>query len=1106
MTRFKNNLEALEKISKKMERLEQQKSDVELSLSDTQKRLRHRHVLAPKTQRRLTSLSERLKTKGKNLKEKIKQMRRSFDKRRGKMAKAARTPNVRWLDGRTAVLSYELAQPLFIFPAESLYDYIRGKAEMLWKSGKKRREAKGKRLMGIQLVFVGDPTEDGQQEYPLTVSTFEEIPEMVGRVANKHMAKEKDGKKKFESPTEIFLVRIEFLVTSPSAEGGCRSKKAKKLVMVSNQECWEMRTPKSSNNNCGIGCLVLHKQLSKPSEKVPRPHVIRSRLGIKKGEKLKPEELLPIAKDLGYKGFKVMDETYKIREIGAKDEKGPTLWLCGEHYWLAEEVTKERKEESMNECANCGVKYKKLHAESTCIRRQGFRAHAFLRKEYVIIHKGKVEKDFWGIFFDIETINERFSDSEVMTKKREDGTSYTEAEGILKPYAIGWLDNKENVYQMAKGKQCMDNFMAMVKNVKCVGEGRKRQKPTYVGFNNSGFDNQFLLRGLLKHEIQPTRLIINNGRIICLEWENGRVFDLCNFVMCSLKSACKSFDVPKELSKGDFDHTKIESWEDVRRYEREWKPYLENDVLALEEIFKRFQKGMERDFGVSPSQYITLPQMSYSIWTSTLEKLIELPSEEKIEFINRAVYGGRCQPFQKGYVSGSYMDVMEDWNRVRQKYERLKKSYGDNKRGLKVAVKKDREFDRMRWWYDIVYKRRDFVFAADAKSLYPSSFVGVPEINVKVRYPIGESTWSSKPKMVFEKGYLGIFEITWKSPKNQYLPVLPTKTAFGLEWKLGEGRGFYTNVDINSAIECGYKVKFVGDCLYYKKSSSTIFTSYIQKVFKGKQKAEEEGDSVKRTIHKLLANSLYGKVLANAPKDTTSIIRNSNELLEFYTSHHLKNFSMLEGENSNHIVVSGVPHENVKKSRKPKSLGAFVLSYSRKIMLEYFKGLSEDLSDIDHCYTTDTDSIYTDGEGYDILMKKKYIQEGKLGLLTNDEDDNGLVLKMKCLAPKMYSKVVINDLGVVEVVMKCKGIANKLLEEDWYWKEEEHKVSWCGIKRAGRHLTKKQRARGVKAFDMLSQFYSRTFQPEWSKMTLVDNVFVPKGYQGERYEVSEPQK
>jgi len=194
--------------------------------------------------------------------------------------------------------------------------------------------------------------------------------------------------------------------------------------------------------------------------------------------------------------------------------------------------------------------------------------------------------------------------------------------------------------------------------------------------------------------------------------------------------------------------------------------------------------------------------MGYTIWQNLNDKIIEIPKDlEKMDFIAKAVYGGRCYPHQQVYKSSMYDDV---------KAGKLK--YAD-------VIKS---------------KSKDFIFNADASSLYPASMSGFD--HMKVKYPIGYSRWSEDPKKEFKAGLMGFYEVDFVAPKDIRIPILPRRKVvneqnIGVVWSLEDGSGIYTSVDIKNAIEVGYKVKFKGKALVYDESGD-VFSAYIKKFYK----------------------------------------------------------------------------------------------------------------------------------------------------------------------------------------------------------------------------------------------------------------------------------
>jgi len=231
---------------------------------------------------------------------------------------------------------------------------------------------------------------------------------------------------------------------------------------------------------------------------------------------------------------------------------------------------------------------------------------------------------------------------------------------------------------------------------------------------------------------------------------------------------------------------------------------------------------------------------------------------------------------------------------------------------------------------------KDFIFNADASSLYPASMSGFD--HMKVEYPIGHSRWSDEPEKEWDAKKIGFYEIEYEPPTDIRIPVLPRRLLekernIGVTWSLEPGTGIYTSIDILNAFDAGYKVNFIGKALVYDESGD-VFSKYIKKFYKLKGKAEKDGNDSMRNIAKLLLNSLYGKMLM-APIDRhTEIINNAVDLEKFLFEYDLHDYFIINDDKV--LMIGQVRGERrVEKITKPRQLGAFVTAYSRRIMLFY---------------------------------------------------------------------------------------------------------------------------------------------------------------------------
>jgi len=347
-------------------------------------------------------------------------------------------------------------------------------------------------------------------------------------------------------------------------------------------------------------------------------------------------------------------------------------------------------------------------------------------------------------------------------------------------------------------------------------------------------------------------LILSNGAILSfkfgVEGKENKVFDLYRFIISSLDKACQDYKI--ENKKLKFDVLKIQSWDLAEKYRNEVEPYLKYDVLSLSELFFTFNDYIYKNDNVNITKYVTLSNMSYSLWQKTLTELVEIPDTDKYTFVKRGTYGAKCYPSQKEFKSEHYDDIINK----KMTYEQL-------------------------------IKTKKYLFNADAKSLYPASMAGFELLEVK--YPVGKSRFSEYPKKEFDKGKCRLYEVFFICPKDIVTPILPRKSIRGgLEWSLLDGTGVYTNIDIINAVSVGYKVEFINKCLVWDKTGN-VFKTYVDKYYKMKTDADIEKNSVKRSIAKLMLNAMYGKTLQRAIYDTTEIICDYNRLLNFFKDYEI---------------------------------------------------------------------------------------------------------------------------------------------------------------------------------------------------------------------------
>jgi hypothetical protein len=170
------------------------------------------------------------------------------------------------------------------------------------------------------------------------------------------------------------------------------------------------------------------------------------------------------------------------------------------------------------------------------------------------------------------------------------------------------------------------------------------------------------MNGLIKRGAVVYDMIMNNGRLMSFSYHVGKkspnkVFDLYLFTMQSLDSACKGFKIENQKSK--FEHSKMKTWANVHEFRHEVEPYLKLDVMGLKELFETFNDVIYDIEKTNITKFLTTSHLAYSIWARGLDKVVEIPKcLEKSAFIGKAVFGGRCVPHQKSYVSKMFPEVL----------------------------------------------------------------------------------------------------------------------------------------------------------------------------------------------------------------------------------------------------------------------------------------------------------------------------------------------------------------------------------------------------------------------------------------------------------------
>jgi len=916
-----------------------------------------------------------------------------------------------------------------------------------------------------------------------------------------------------------------FVVDKYETRGGCDSRIHKMAP-----QCFEkddvryqmsFESVKTTHNNCSIQ-TILHGLKLQGFEK----HCTKYAKSIKKscfpdkdvdGE-ISIHELDEIAKYMNV-SLEVYMKGKIVKKIEIPDTPLIQMNLMGSHYYY---ISKIEIEKEPQKCKQCFKMFRCTPEEHKKFCRPNYMQRHFCKRRLIMRKSksrcaGQMDK---VLLYDLETVPIR---------------------GKHFPYACCWYVNKKYYVRYADSMDddVMSDMIQMMLKLKGY---------SIVAYNGSGFDNLILMDKISKMDGVYVKNFIQTGQSILtasfeyrseatnakrnkqIEKERNSIideamgeygvepsdsyvqkqmipfmkkldkssvddntlWDLCRFTLCTLKKACRSFDVPKKYCKIDFDATRVRCWDDVVKYRDIVEPYVKNDVASMRCIMKKFMDEIWTEFRINPLKCVTLSHMSFNIWTTTFPETadIEIPDKDQYLFISKAKAGGRCYPVASQYISKVYtrianemkkatVDELKDYiakheTRMNSGLDKTKRLDSDdlkkaiqNKINKYIGIKKQIELDgesiaenlneyfiipkhtdgKPDFSFDDLVKCGEYLKNLDVTSLYPT-------VMEKFEFPIGTPKWVDKHEVGDFKDH-GIYTVKYEAPKKCYHARLHKKENGKLMWDMRDGEGVFAGVDLNDAVDIGYKIKPSGKALVWNKSAD-LFGEYIRTCFDMKSKAKIEGNKGKYQISKILMNALYGKMLQRPITRGQKFCCDEDDVFEFMQEHDVTNWTSL----GNQIVLSGEkPLVLLTDSiTKPAHLGVFILAYSRRWMWNIFIAIDPTIQSMIFTYS-DTDSAHVRAEH---IPKLKEFMGDELGELNNDYDDDGLIIREENLAPKLYCTFRYTPDDLIVCCMKAKGIRlsdsvtkKELLQPDHYMERKKEEIRYSSLKKYGLNGGKK---------------------------------------------------
>lgn len=505
--------------------------------------------------------------------------------------------------------------------------------------------------------------------------------------------------------------------------------------------------------------------------------------------------------------------------------------------------------------------------------------------------------------------------------------------------------------------------------------------------NMGGFDSYFFLNSVLKlYEITP---IMKDSRFISLtvavkqnkfygevgvkqkKIKTFKILDSFNLLPKSLRSLAEIFKLP--IQKGHFPFellnllnlnyignmpdrkyfTYLTETEYCEQNAKFWSLkenlliYLKKDVIVLRLIVIEFQKFIFEHFNVDITKSSTMSGLALKIirtnfFDSAKDKLIILDS--KLESLFRTAYfGGRVEVFRPILHNGNGYDI---------------------------------------------------------NGLYPS-------IMAKLPMPGGSMKHFRFIKPVdFNYDFFGLVYVSIKTPENLYNPVLP----FRLENKsviypIGSFTGWYTTVDIVTALSRGYEVKVFE--LYQFEQIEGMFKGFVD--YLNNLKINSTG--IGAHIAKMIQNFGFGKLGAHEYNAKVELVsaHEADIISSQYTVLYQK-----ELPGSQEMIVY-VKNSGAEKALENKTNNQQTSLITAMFLTAAGRGINAYLLDSASIYAyTDTDSFFIAGEYPAELIDPKEL--GKLKLVYSNFKE------AKFVAPKVYG--ITNQDGTF--INKAKGLGPHL--------------------------------------------------------------------------------
>lgn len=260
-----------------------------------------------------------------------------------------------------------------------------------------------------------------------------------------------------------------------------------------------------------------------------------------------------------------------------------------------------------------------------------------------------------------------------------------------------------------------------------------------------------------------------------------------------------------------------------------------------------------------------------------------------------------------------------------------------------------------------------------------------PYVMSQFDYPLGYfGAWTKH----YQSDKLGIYTVIFHQPTD----MIPLLYDPNVKEYVYDGQGTYCTPELEQLITIGGTFTVLEGYVYEK--TGPLFREYVDKCYKLKEQAEQDGNTPLRTTMKLLLNSVYGK-FAQKNESRSIVMLSPDEQKQ-----KLENHEPFYDYGDFQVIVEPVDCDN-----RFLAIASFVTSYARvNIYKEMLKAQSKG-NKVIYC---DTDSLHLVGDGTD--------EHNQLGGLQYEYNGYGIYAgkKLYCLFSLDGKKAKFVHKGVSE--------------------------------------------------------------------------------------------